>query len=435
MGIGISMCTSCASSLACMGPAWVGKQAFQRSARIGYCILFTLAMIIAWLMRDFAKPLIEQLPWIVDSDEDHGNKWYGVQAVYRISLGNFLFYIILSIVMIGVRYKNDRREQTIHHGGWLLKGIAWLGLNILPFFFPNGMIEAYGWLARIGSPIFLLIQLLILLDFAMSWNEAWVLKGEEGESQYYTYLLALTAGCYITFAIVIGFLFSWFNPVSGCGLNQAFLVCTICICVVFTLLSLIPRFERTSIFVSGLISVYCVYLCYSALASEPTDYECNGLRNRISAASGTALASGMVLAIVAVVYAAFRAGSNTALFFTGNEDDEEKGLQATPLVEKGENSDGEQFQSQNDQEAEEENDDNDDTPVTYNYSFFHAIFALASMYIAMLMTGWGTGSEQKEMMDVGWASVWVKMATQWVTAAVYVWTIVGPAMFTERDFY
>jgi hypothetical protein len=32
----------------------------------------------------------------------------------------------------------------------------------------------------------------------------------------------------------------------------------------------------------------------------------------------------------------------------------------------------------------------DFVPVTYNYSFFHLIFALASMYIAMLMTGWGS---------------------------------------------
>ena len=27
-------------------------------------------------------------------------------------------------------------------------------------------------------------------------------------------------------------------------------------------------------------------------------------------------------------------------------------------------------------------------PVTYNYSWFHFIFSLASMYIAMLMTGY-----------------------------------------------
>jgi hypothetical protein len=35
----------------------------------------------------------------------------------------------------------------------------------------------------------------------------------------------------------------------------------------------------------------------------------------------------------------------------------------------------------------------DFTPVTYNYSFFHFIFALASMYIAMLMTGWGSAAQ------------------------------------------
>lgn len=34
-------------------------------------------------------------------------------------------------------------------------------------------------------------------------------------------------------------------------------------------------------------------------------------------------------------------------------------------------------------------------PVTYNYAWFHLIFSLASMYIAMLMTGWGSGAEEK----------------------------------------
>ena len=35
--------------------------------------------------------------------------------------------------------------------------------------------------------------------------------------------------------------------------------------------------------------------------------------------------------------------------------------------------------------------------VTYNYSWFHTVFALASMYIAMLMTGWGSGGEEKDL--------------------------------------
>lgn len=34
-------------------------------------------------------------------------------------------------------------------------------------------------------------------------------------------------------------------------------------------------------------------------------------------------------------------------------------------------------------------------PVTYSYAQFYLVFALASMYIAMLMTGWGSGAEAK----------------------------------------
>lgn len=44
----------------------------------------------------------------------------------------------------------------------------------------------------------------------------------------------------------------------------------------------------------------------------------------------------------------------------------------------------------------------DMTPVTYNYSFFHFIFALASMYLAMLMTG-GARSEHTTM-HTSWSS-------------------------------
>lgn len=72
--------------------------------------------------------------------------------------------------------------------------------------------------------------------------------------------------------------------------------------------------------------------------------------------------------------------------------------------------------------------------VTYNYSFFHLIFALASMYIAMLMTGWGTGAEEKDLIDVGWTSVWVKIIAQWATVALYAWTMTAPLLFPDRDF-
>ena len=34
----------------------------RKSARLAYCVLFTLAMVLAWVLRDFAKPLIDKIP-------------------------------------------------------------------------------------------------------------------------------------------------------------------------------------------------------------------------------------------------------------------------------------------------------------------------------------------------------------------------------------
>ena len=34
----------------------------SHSARVAFCILFTLTMLEAWVLRDFAQPLLEQLP-------------------------------------------------------------------------------------------------------------------------------------------------------------------------------------------------------------------------------------------------------------------------------------------------------------------------------------------------------------------------------------
>lgn len=76
----------------------------------------------------------------------------------------------------------------------------------------------------------------------------------------------------------------------------------------------------------------------------------------------------------------------------------------------------------------------DPRPVTYVYSFFYLIFALASMYSAMLLTGWGNSNIQEDIVDVGWPSVWVRIITQWITACLYIWSLIAPFILPDRDF-
>ena len=89
-----------------------------------------------------------------------------------------------------------------------------------------------------------------------------------------------------------------------------------------------------SLFPAAVLTLYATYLAYSALVSEPHDYPCNGLGQRLNAASATTLATGMALALISVVYSALRAGSNTALFRLGapGDDDEEGNAAGQPLL-------------------------------------------------------------------------------------------------------
>lgn len=67
-----------------------------------------------------------------------------------------------------------------------------------------------------------------------------------------------------------------------------------------------------SLFPSSTTALYIMYLCYSALQSEPRDYECNGLGHRLNAASGSTLVVGMLVTLLSVVYSALRAGEPVA---------------------------------------------------------------------------------------------------------------------------
>ena len=68
-----------------------------------------------------------------------------------------------------------------------------------------------------------------------------------------------------------------------------------------------------SVLPASVISLYCMYLCYSGLASEPREYECNGLHRHSKAVSTGTLSIGLLTTVLSVVYSAVRAGSSTAL--------------------------------------------------------------------------------------------------------------------------
>ncbi|MQL73794.1 hypothetical protein Taro_006184 [Colocasia esculenta] len=415
-----SCCASCTCGLCVSAASGIS----QRSARIAYCGLFGLSLIISWILREVAAPLLEKIPWINTFAHTPPKEWFQVDAVLRVSLGNFLFFAIFALMMIGVKDQNDRRDSW-HHGGWAVKIIIWVLLIVLMFFLPNVVITAYGkysptqeTLSKFGSGLFLLVQVILLLDFTHTWNDAWV---EKDEQKWYIALLVVSVVCYLATYSFSGVLFIWFNP-SGhdCGLNVFFIVMTMILAFVFTVVALHPQVNG-SLLPASVISVYCAYLCYSGLSSEPRDYECNGLHKHSKGVSTGTLILGMLTTVLSVLYSAVRAGSSTTFLSPASSP---KAGSKKPLLSSSEI-----------EEGKGESKEKESRPVSYSYTFYHLIFALASMYSAMLLTGWTSSSSGNiDLIDVGWTSVWVRICTEWATAALYVWSLVAPLILPDREF-
>ena len=57
-----SALASCAATCACHACSFASREVMRKSARLAYCVLFTVAMLLAWVLRDFAKPILDKLP-------------------------------------------------------------------------------------------------------------------------------------------------------------------------------------------------------------------------------------------------------------------------------------------------------------------------------------------------------------------------------------
>ncbi|XP_010914044.1 uncharacterized protein [Elaeis guineensis] len=411
-----SCLASCCAACACEACRSVVGGISRRSSRIAYCGLFAFSLIVSWILREVAAPLMEKLPWINHFHRTPDREWFETDAVLRVSLGNFLFFTILALMMVGIKDQKDPRDR-LHHGGWMAKIVCWFVLVILMFFVPNGLVSFYETISKFGSGLFLLVQVVLLLDFVHGWNDSWVSKDEQF---WYVALFIVSLVCYVATFSFTGLLFHWFTP-SGhdCGLNTFFIVLTLILVFVFAVVALHPKVNG-SLLPASVLSLYCAYLCYSGLSSEPRDYECNGLHNHSEAVSTGSLTLGLLTTVLSVIYSAVRAGSSTTVLSPPSSPraGAEKPLLPFDTVE---------------QQEDRKNDEA--KPVSYSYSFFYLIFSLASMYAAMLLTGWSTSvGESGKLVDVGWSSVWVRIVTQWATAALYIWSLIAPILFPDREF-
>jgi serine incorporator 1/3 len=104
---------------------------------------------------------------------------------------------------MGVKHRSDKRATLLMSGSPAVKVGFWVLFNALPFFLPNQAVLSYGYVARVGSAMFLVLQLVLLLDFVLTMNEKWVAAAEEDE-RHYKAMLFVTVALYVACIVLVG---------------------------------------------------------------------------------------------------------------------------------------------------------------------------------------------------------------------------------------
>jgi serine incorporator 1/3 len=389
----------------------------------------------------------------------------GNAGVYRPMTIATNFFIIMSMV---TKYKSQFNRQL-----WPTKYGIYLFMVFLSIFFNNSPIFTgfYLWLARIGATIFVLLQQVILIDVAYNWNEDWVDRADQYDRLVYgsgnVWLRAIVATCvgfYISTFVGIVLLYQYFD---GCAENVWIITLTLIGIITVTIIQLSG--SEGSLLTSSIISLYVTYLAYSMVSKNPNGH-CNP---QLGSNDVTGIVIGLTLTAISLAWTGWSWTAEERLNVDGiqsaktmngstgsaaqqryNNNGGGGGLNLdVPFLDPGDvptsglvlGSNGSNRNNNND-----DGDDDDDMDFAYNSGRpgsqvwkLNVVMALICCFVAMTLTGWGTlvhfdsGSDatfHAANPTIGRFNMAMIGISQWCVIILYIWTLVAPIVFPDRDF-
>jgi len=366
----------------------------------------------------------------------------GYLAVYRICFIVTLFFLFMSVLMIGVRNSRDPRAG-IQNGFWGIKYLIIIAGCIGAFFIPHGGFgPTWMYFGMMGGFLFIIIQLVLIIDFAHSWAESWMEHHKNSNDQSWFYaLLSVTGLFYLATLVTVILSYSYYtgDVVGQCKLHEFFITFNMILCTILSVTSVHPRVQEnlpsSGLLQSSFVSLYMMYLTWSAMSNQP-DPNCKldlaarvfGNSSARAVASGedtsvpsmdTASIIGLVVWFCCVLYASISSSTTgqaarITMTDTVNLTDPEG-------AEEGEGEAG---------------GDNEAGAVSYSWSLFHLMFALATLYVMMTLTNWYAPGKDVNIgtISANMSAVWVKIISSWLCFVIYMWTLIAPLVLPERDF-
>ena len=307
-----------------------------------------------------------------------------------------------------------------------------------------------------------MFQQIVILDLAHNWNDSWVEKSNAAEAEEIgsgkKWLGAILCSSAILFLGVTAMLIYMFVDFTGCTINNTFISLTLIFCVALTTAQMTG--DEGSLLGSGCISAWACFLCYTAVSMNP-DPSCNP---RMGESSPLRIAFGLTVSLISLCWTGWSytaedklsvpttttqqqqqsAASNYVSEEAANEKKKVTGIVTGGSGDTEANNDygavdnsPAEGPSDTGGATDSESTTEDTNPRRLSNSWRLNIALVAVVcWSAMSLTHWGEIQSNGTLANpnVGRVGMWMVIGSQWFVMTLYVWTLMAPRLFPDRDF-
>jgi hypothetical protein len=264
-------------------------------------LLMLIGILVSIITYKYSKDFTSSAFTNYCNDPVYESSCKANSAVLRVSLA--------LTVLFGIQILGTFVYTPFFDFLWVIKLCGFFALMI-GLFFVDGQsfgTEGYAWFARITGFFFLILQQVILIDMAYSWNESWLNRATSSDGERGCYWLSgLLIISFFFFAIsltVIGLLFWQFDQ---CDQNTTIISVTLGLSVVATIAQLFAS-EEGNLMTSSIVMLYSTYVCYCAVTLNPHS-NCNPTLNSRYQTVSTVI--GIILTVISLLWTTYNTGMN-----------------------------------------------------------------------------------------------------------------------------
>jgi len=390
-------------------------------------IVFALIYQYALPSRILDLPIDQVLKeaWTDGCDNGHWQEaCLGRAGNLRVLCCTIIFFVLAAVAAA--------LQPTANRLAWPAKYVLYI-LGVAGFLFvpTNPLITPITLtLGRIGGAFFIVAQQLHLVDMAYNWNNAWVEKHNQAEVEEMgsgkKWLTAILIACGVLECMTLAsWIYIGLRYTNDCPLNLVFLIITILAVILIHAAQLSG--EQGSLLASSMIGTWLSYLCYNAVSKHPDCGTQDDTELRI--------ALGLIVTFLSLGYTGWAVTSTKMLTNNNHDvaaaDEEQQPNQVTGVVtgDYGATINGNE---ENIEEAKTE----EDAPMPPGSWRINLVLATVACWTSMTLTGWGelTNDGLSANPSAGTTAMWMVMAAQWLCILLYLWMLVAPRLFPDREF-